>query len=83
MESQFETRTKTLFMSLWDGISTSAQKQITVVGATNRIEDIDDAIRRRLPYSIKIPLPDKLQRISILKLVIISLVSLIFQDFEK
>lgn len=41
-----------------------------MLGATNRINDIDEAILRRMPKKFAIPLPDKQQRMRILQLVL-------------
>lgn len=61
-------------MTLWDGLqsSNSAGKpaQIVVLGATNRINDIDEAILRRMPKKFAVPLPGREQRKKILQLVL-------------
>lgn len=64
----------TRFMTLWDGL-TSANTQglpsrIVVLGATNRIHDIDEAILRRMPKKFPVSLPDKSQRLRILQLIL-------------
>ena len=61
-------------MTLWDGL-TSANTQglparILVLGATNRIHDIDEAILRRMPKKFPVGLPDKNQRQRILQLIL-------------
>ncbi|KAI2619972.1 AAA-domain-containing protein [Hypoxylon sp. NC1633] len=65
---------KAEFMTLWDGL-TSANTQglparIVVLGATNRIHDIDEAILRRMPKKFPVSLPDKKQRSRILQLIL-------------
>ncbi len=54
--------------SLWDGLL-SGQDRILVLGATNRPNDIDSAILRRMPKRFAVGLPDLQQRIKILSLV--------------
>ncbi|KAL1842619.1 hypothetical protein VTJ49DRAFT_4667 [Mycothermus thermophilus] len=65
---------KAEFMTLWDGLtSTNAAgvpNRIVVLGATNRINDIDEAILRRMPKKFPVPLPDLQQRRRILQLVL-------------
>ena len=45
------------FMSLWDGLITDATCQIIVVGATNRPQDVDAAILRRMSSKFSIGKP--------------------------
>lgn len=61
---------KAQFMTLWDGLSTDNQCTVIVMGATNRPQDLDQAILRRMPASFQVPLPDEPQREDILKLVL-------------
>ncbi|XP_060063421.1 outer mitochondrial transmembrane helix translocase-like [Ylistrum balloti] len=61
---------KTQFMSLWDGIITDPNSQIMVIGATNRPQDVDAAILRRMPCMIQINKPEKIQRSNILKIIL-------------
>jgi len=61
---------KATFMSLWDGLVSSNTNQIMVMGATNRPQHIDQAILRRMPIRLHIPLPNALQRQKILDLVL-------------
>jgi outer mitochondrial transmembrane helix translocase len=53
---------------LWDGLLSGADR-IMVLGATNRPNDIDSAILRRMPKRFSVPLPDASQRRKILDLV--------------
>ena len=55
-------------MALWDGF-TSSDARIIVVGATNRPEDVDRAILRRMPRTVSIALPDNEQRAKILRVI--------------
>jgi len=60
---------KAEFMTLWDGL-TSGSDRIIVLGATNRPNDIDAAILRRMPKRFAIGLPDVTQRQKILELML-------------
>ncbi|XP_055919953.1 outer mitochondrial transmembrane helix translocase-like [Eupeodes corollae] len=61
---------KTQFMMLWDGLSTQAGSTVIVMGATNRPQDLDKAILRRMPAQFHIGLPTDAQRLEILKLIL-------------
>ena len=55
--------------SFWDGLSSEANDRILVLGATNRPNDIDQAILRRMPKRYPVKVPDNAQRKNILSLV--------------
>jgi len=57
-----------IFCRLWDGLL-SGKDRIMVLGATNRPNDIDSAILRRMPKRFAVRLPDTSQRKRILTLV--------------
>ncbi|KAL8674813.1 MAG: hypothetical protein Q9168_000794 [Polycauliona sp. 1 TL-2023] len=65
---------KAEFMTLWDGLtsanSAGEPQRILVLGATNRIQDIDEAILRRMPKKFSVSLPSASQRLRILGLVL-------------
>ncbi|GAA5826196.1 hypothetical protein JCM10212_000877, partial [Sporobolomyces blumeae] len=61
---------KAEFMTLWDGLTTGNDTRILVLGATNRPNDIDSAILRRMPKRFSIKLPDAGQRRNILNLML-------------
>lgn len=48
---------KTQFMTLWDGLTSQKNNKIIIIGATNRPEDVDLAILRRMPQMFYIGLP--------------------------
>ena len=54
--------------SLWDGLL-SGSDRILILGATNRLRDIDPAFLRRMPKQFPLSLPDAAQREKILTLV--------------
>ncbi|KAH9960126.1 AAA-domain-containing protein [Russula dissimulans] len=60
---------KAEFMTLWDGLL-SASDRILILGATNRIQDIDPAFLRRMPRQFPLSLPDVAQREKILALML-------------
>jgi SpoVK/Ycf46/Vps4 family AAA+-type ATPase len=59
---------KAEFMTLWDGLT--SEGRILVLGATNRPNDIDSAILRRMPKRFPVPLPTTVQRRKILELML-------------
>jgi len=61
---------KAEFMTLWDGLTSSEETRVLVLGATNRPEDIDAAIYRRLPKRFAVGLPNANQRQKILELML-------------
>ncbi|KAM9821964.1 outer mitochondrial transmembrane helix translocase [Syngnathus typhle] len=61
---------KAQFMSLWDGLETSSATQVMVMGATNRPQDVDPAILRRMPTTFHVGFPDTRQRHDILRLIL-------------
>jgi len=65
---------KAEFMTHWDGLAsattTGRPQRILVLGATNRIQDIDDAILRRMPKKFPVSLPGASQRLKILNIML-------------
>ncbi|XP_037634989.1 ATPase family AAA domain-containing protein 1-A [Sebastes umbrosus] len=61
---------KAQFMSLWDGMDTTSTTQVMVMGATNRPQDVDPAILRRMPTTFHVGLPSTRQRQDILRLIL-------------
>ena len=65
---------KAEFMTHWDGLtsanSSGEPQRVVVLGATNRIQDIDEAILRRMPKKFPVNLPAAEQRLRILSLIL-------------
>lgn len=61
-------------MTLWDGLTSTDEvglpSRIMVLGATNRMQDIDEAILRRMPKKFPVSLPSNSQRRRILDLLL-------------
>lgn len=64
-EHEASRRLKTEFMSQFDGATTNATSddRVYVMAASNRPQDLDDAVRRRLDRRIFVPLPDAADRV--------------------
>ncbi|KAI1922898.1 mitochondrial dynamin GTPase Msp1 [Ophidiomyces ophidiicola] len=65
---------KAEFMTHWDGLTSAnaagQPQRLMILGATNRIQDIDEAILRRMPKKFSVTLPAAAQRLRILGLVL-------------
>ncbi|EKM55549.1 uncharacterized protein PHACADRAFT_184335 [Phanerochaete carnosa HHB-10118-sp] len=60
----------TEFMQEMDGLRSSKDDSIIVIGATNRPFDLDDAVLRRLPRRLLVDLPGEKEREEILKILL-------------
>ncbi|KAH8298055.1 hypothetical protein KR018_005306, partial [Drosophila ironensis] len=61
---------KTQFMLQWDGLVSNPNSCVLVLGATNRPQDLDKAILRRMPAQFHIGVPRDCQREQILRLIL-------------
>lgn len=57
-ENEATRRIKTEFLVQLDGAGTDLSARVVIVGATNRPEELDEAVRRRFVKRLYIPLPD-------------------------
>ncbi|XP_019195407.1 PREDICTED: ATPase family AAA domain-containing protein 1 [Ipomoea nil] len=64
------TNMKTEFMALWDGFTTDQNARVMVLAATNRPSELDEAILRRLPQAFEIGIPERRERVEILKVIL-------------
>lgn len=79
MDNEATAMMKAEFMTLWDGLNTK-DARIVILGATNRPNDIDKAILRRMPKRFEISLPSTSQRLKVLRLVLDRI--LLEEDFD-
>uniref|UniRef100_A0A915Q679 microtubule-severing ATPase n=1 Tax=Setaria digitata TaxID=48799 RepID=A0A915Q679_9BILA len=65
-ETEVSRRLKTEFLIQMDGISSSKDDRILVIGATNRPDELDPAILRRFPKRILIDTPNAAARLKLI-----------------
>ncbi|KAJ1815441.1 mitochondrial dynamin GTPase Msp1 [Coemansia sp. RSA 2599] len=69
-EHEVSSTMKAEFMTLWDGLTSAEGSRVVVLGATNRPNDIDAAILRRMPKKFFIKPPGAEQRRQILSIML-------------
>ncbi|XP_070590187.1 spastin isoform X4 [Erythrolamprus reginae] len=60
-------RLKTEFLIEFDGVQSSGEDHILVMGATNRPQELDDAVLRRFIKRVYVSLPNEVTRLLLLK----------------
>ncbi|EPZ33246.1 AAA-domain-containing protein [Rozella allomycis CSF55] len=66
-EHEISRKIKTEFLIQMDGVGSSSTDRITFIAATNRPDDIDEAVLRRFQKKIYIPLPSRSGREQLVK----------------
>ncbi|KAJ4845545.1 hypothetical protein Tsubulata_021526 [Turnera subulata] len=66
-ENDASRRLKSEFLVQFDGVTSNPDDVVIVIGATNKPQEIDDAVLRRLVKRIYVPLPDEGVRRLLLK----------------
>lgn len=65
-EQESTRRLKTEFLVQFDGVASDPNERFLVMGATNRPQDLDEAVLRRFVKRIYVPLPSVDSRISLI-----------------
>ncbi|CAM8925057.1 unnamed protein product [Rhodiola kirilowii] len=69
-EHEAMRKMKNEFMVNWDGLRTKDKERVLVLAATNRPFDLDEAVIRRLPRRLMVNLPDAVNRVKILRVIL-------------
>ncbi|CAK9175309.1 unnamed protein product [Ilex paraguariensis] len=69
-EHEAMRKMKNEFMVNWDGLRTKDKERVLVLAATNRPFDLDEAVIRRLPRRLMVNLPDAINRLKILNVIL-------------
>lgn len=82
-ENEASRRLKTEFLIQLDGAGVKENERMLIVGATNRPQELDEAVRRRMTKRLYIPLPEKVARKNMLESLVSSVSHSLSQgDFD-
>jgi SpoVK/Ycf46/Vps4 family AAA+-type ATPase len=84
-EGQHEAsrRLETEFLVQMDGVGSNSEDRVLLIAATNRPQELDEAVRRRLTKRIYIPLPDEETRTTLITNALKEDSSLSSSDLKK
>uniref|UniRef100_A0A4W6CE36 microtubule-severing ATPase n=1 Tax=Lates calcarifer TaxID=8187 RepID=A0A4W6CE36_LATCA len=66
-EHEASRRLKTEFLIEFDGVQSGGDDRVLVMGATNRPQELDEAVLRRFAKRVYVALPDEQTRVTLLK----------------
>ncbi|XP_061140674.1 spastin isoform X1 [Syngnathus typhle] len=66
-EQEFSRRLKTEFLIEFDGVQSGGNDRVLVMGATNRPQELDEAVLRRFAKRVYVALPDEKTRVTLLQ----------------
>ncbi|XP_040906576.1 spastin isoform X2 [Toxotes jaculatrix] len=66
-EHEASRRLKTEFLIEFDGVQSGTDDRVLVMGATNRPQELDEAVLRRFAKRVYVALPDEQTRLTLLK----------------
>jgi len=82
-EHEASRRIKTEFLVQMDGVSTGTDDRVLVLAATNLPSELDDAVIRRMPKRVYVPLPDPESRAALIKHLLKDQASLSAAEFKR